>query len=239
MTITRFSTGAKRENFLAGNYTYTGIPTGRVAYYPGTLSGGNLVNSLGTNGTGSSLSQVSGYTGNAVSFNGSAFCNLNFNSNPSAMTWAFWMKAAMPTASGNILNNVSYFAASITDFPFSMTTTTDGRVACSLSSGNDFIADAVISTGSVVCDNTWHFIAFTYTANSSGKMYVDGNLSSSASINFSLSTSTRNWFLGRDAFPYGGGSPGRFYVGALDEISYYTRELSVSEIRSLMIVSGS
>lgn len=239
MTVTRFSTGVQRENFLTTNYAYGGIPTGRVAYYPGTLSSGNLVNSLGSNGTGTSLSQVTGYTGNAVSFNGSAYCNLNFSSNPSAMTWAFWMKAAMPSAQGSILNNVSYFAQSITDFPFSAVTGTDGRVYWSLSNGNDFTADLTLSTNSVVCDNSWHFIAITYTANSSAKLYVDSNLSASSTISFALSTSSQNWFLGRDALPNGGGAPGRFYVGSLEEVSYYTKELSATEVRSLMLAGGS
>jgi hypothetical protein len=224
---------------LAGNPPFAPLPEGRVAYFPGTITSGSLINTLGTNGTTTNVTQVAGNKGNAASFNGSSsFVNLNFNSNPTALTWAFWIKAAQPAAQGQIINNVAYFADATTNFPFQIVANTSATVSALLSSGNDYVLDATVTSATAVSDNTWHFIAVTYTANSSVKLYVDGALSASASINFTTSTSAYNWFLGRDAFPYSGGEPGRFLNGILDEISYYTRELSLAEVQALMAQNG-
>lgn len=221
---------------LAGNAPFAPLPAGRVAYYPGTITSGNLVNTLGTNGTGTNVTQVAGNKGNAVSFNGSSsYVDLNFASNPSALTWAFWIKAAQPAAQGQIINNVAYFADSTTNFPFQIVANTSATVSALLSSGNDYSIDATVTSATNVSDNTWHFVAVTYTANDSVKLYVDGLLSASTAINFAVSTSAYDWYLGRDAFPYSGGLPGRFLNGALDEISYYTRELSLAEVQALML----
>lgn len=221
---------------LAGNAPFAPLPTGRVAYYPGTITSGNLINTLGANGTVTNVTQVTGNKGNAASFNGSSsYVDLNFNSNPTALTWAFWIKAAQPSSQGQIVNNVAYFADSTTNFPFQIVANTSATVSALLSSGNDYSIDATVTTTTNVSDNSWHFIAVTYTANSSLKIYVDGLLSASTAISFATSTSAYNWFLGRDAFPYSGGLPGRFLNGILDEVSYYTRELSLAEVQALML----
>jgi hypothetical protein len=225
---------------LAGNPPFAPLPEGRVAYYPGTITSGSLINTLGTNGTTTNVTQVAGNKGNGASFNGSSsFVNLNFNSNPSALTFAFWIKAAQPAAQGQIVNNVAYFADATTNFPFQIVTNTSGTIQVLLSSGNDYVTDASIVTPTSVLNNTWRFVAVTYTANSSVKLYVDGALSASTTLSFAVSTSAYNWFLGRDAYPYSGGEPGRFLNGILDEISYYTRELSLAEVQALMAQDGS
>jgi hypothetical protein len=214
------------------------LPSGRVAYYPGTVTSGNLVNALGSNGVGTNLAQVSGNKGNAVSFNGSsAYVDLNFNSNPANMTWAFWIKA--PNASsGTLINNISYYATTTASFPLNTGFTTGNKLTTAWSKGDDYVQDLILISNAAIADNSWHFVAFTYASNSAVKIYVDGTLDNSASINFTISTSPFNWFIGRQAYIQGGGSA--IYANAiLDEISYYERVLSSTEVTALMNQGGS
>jgi hypothetical protein len=215
------------------------LPTGRVAYFPGTVTSGNLVNSLGSNGIGTSLTQVTGNKGNAVSFNGTtSFVDLNFNSNPTAMTWAFWLKASSG-ASGTLLSNISYYATTLASFPLNTALTTGDKMITAWSKGDDYSQDLFLTTTNVVADGTWHFVTITYTANTSVKLYVDGVLDNSSAINFTISTSPFNWYFGRQANIQGSGAVGGFLNGQIDELSYYDKELSATEVADLMSQAGS
>lgn len=210
-------------------------PSDYYAYWDMTLLS-NTISSVGTRSATSNTVDVSPSLGvygtESCSFNGtSSYVDLGFNDNfSSEMTWAFWV---YPIASGGeIISKISFYAASVTDFPFTVIAGVDSIVAA-FSYGNDYSADITLT--SPVVYNRWSHIAITYKASTSAKIYKDGVLQDSAIPTGSISTNTRNWVFGRSSYPYGGGVPGRFYSGYLDEVYLYNRELTSTEIQSFIV----
>jgi hypothetical protein len=152
----------------------------------------------------------------------------------STNTWSLWIK---PTVSGGpLVNKVSYYAFSTNDFPWQMNYNSNtGKIEVLVDSGNDYSTDQTIqSTGSQnLTDGNWHHVAVVTKSQSYVKIYIDGILDTNAATSVNIAPGSRNYFLGRDSFPYGGGEPGRFYNGSMADVRYFPSELTLGEVQSI------
>jgi len=76
-------------------------------------------------------------------------------------------------------------------------------------------------------DNTWHHYAVTYDSAGSITIYVDASEIRSDPSAGTLDTTTNPWQFGRAEFD------GEYYDGDLDDIRYYNKELSSTEVSNL------
>jgi len=97
-----------------------------------------------------------------------------------------------------------------------------------VSPGADSANDIFVNVTSAITDNDWHHIAVTASGNGGTlKMYKDGSLiGSNSGLTTTTSTSYHNMQIGA----VGGASPTNFLGGHLDEVAFFTRELTLSEI---------
>ena len=171
----------------------------------------------------------------AIKFDGSTtYCDTGINAYSSTSTWSLWIK---PTVSGGpLVNKVSYYAASTNDFPWQLNYNSNtGKIELLIDSGNDYTTDQTVqSTGSQnLIDGSWHHISVVTKSQSYVKIYIDGSLDTNSATSVNIASGSRNYFLGRDAYPYSGGSPGRFYNGSMYDVRYVPYELTLGEIQSI------
>ena len=88
--------------------------------------------------------------------------------------------------------------------------------------------DVYVNVNDGITDNNWHHIAVTGSGSGGTlKMYKDGSLIGSTSgLTTTTDTSLHNMQIGA----VGGASPVNFLGGHLDEVAFFTRELTLSEI---------
>lgn len=171
----------------------------------------------------------------AMKFDGSStYYDTGVSTFASTNTWSLWIK---PTVSGGpLVNKVSYYAFSTNDFPWQLNYNSNtGKIEILVDSGNDYSTDQTIqSTGSQnLADGNWHHVAVVTKSQNYVKIYIDGILDTNATTSVNIAAGSRNYFLGRDAFPYGGGVPGRFYNGSMADVRYFPSELTLGEIQSI------
>ena len=85
----------------------------------------------------------------------------------------------------------------------------------------------IVSSDSTIIDpNKWYHVAFTYTDNDV-KLYLDNVLvgSNAMSLSPNVSSSTSNFFLGKDDVSY--------MSGCVDEIKLYNRVLNSNELSDI------
>jgi hypothetical protein len=84
-----------------------------------------------------------------------------------------------------------------------------------------------------MCDGNWHQFVFTLTSGV-GRIYVDGVLNNSATPGFIVPLNAAiPMNMGCDIRGLAPGSPANWYNGALDEIGFWTRALSGTEVGQL------
>lgn len=76
-------------------------------------------------------------------------------------------------------------------------------------------------------DQAWHHIVITYAADEM-TMYVDGQLQSKSSNVFTVSDVMTNYLLG-----YAHGYAGQYWKGIIDDLRYYSRTLTASDVQKL------
>jgi len=131
--------------------------------------------------------------------------------------------------STTIVGKRRYFAGAYEEFPLVLGAATD-LIYCSLSRGDDYAADVSLTTGSLDL-NQWHCISFTHT-NNSHKLYLNGNLVASSSVDCVLSTTSQPWRIGASSELGGGVNQTKFY-GVISDIRIYDYELCSNEIKWL------
>jgi len=168
--------------------------------------------------------------GAALQFNGTSTCTVTLPEDPriksTDMTFSAWIK---PVFNSGSASQYIVFTKNIASSNFE-------AYALALNSSGSFIATkgdngAVASAfGTVTINsNTWHHVAFTFNA-SEIRLYVDGNLDLTVS-----STITAGYQTGKKVI-LGGSAESAFdlpYNGAMDNVRFYNRVLSASEISQL------
>ena len=100
--------------------------------------------------------------------------------------------------------------------------------------GSDAGNFLLVSTGVSVLDNAWHHVVGMFTG-SEVQIYLDGILKQSQPQTSPVASNSRGLYIGA---AWGGGTPTRHFHGLIDEAQYYTRALSLAEIRSLYNAGG-
>ncbi len=194
-----------------GDYAYDSSPYGNT----GTVHGASWVTGLRTS---------SGYS-LASSFNGNDDY-VEVPSSPSlrvsnAVTIAAWIKISRKSGDSSdqiIVSKNGY------DYILNVFGTGRGANVGKIEVGGNALSPAWLVGSTVVDDDKWHYIVFTYNG-SMKKIYVDGALDAYASTSGSFASTTGALRIGRQ--PSG---DARQVDGVIDEVRIYDRALSANEI---------
>lgn len=125
----------------------------------------------------------------------------------------------MPVSYANsysfIFNKSSFYAVNVSDFPITLYQDGSGYINFTLSIGNDFNWDVVLTSTDVVDIDQWAVISGTADITAT-KLYIDGTLDQSGS-GVTLSSNSRAYTFGQSAFPYAGGVGINEYNGRISE----------------------
>jgi len=195
----------------------------------GTTAYDSTVNSRNGVITGATWNSTS-ISGTALYFDGDEdYVNTGISTTLQKFTVTAWVKPL--STAGDIMEVIgkrSYYVTAITDFPFALYLNAAGTQATVfVDSGNDFNFDLSTSTGTFT-NNVWHQLVASYDG-SVLKIYLDGNLSNSASGSVTLSSNARNYFIGRASYE----DHNTDYKGVIDEAAIYDKAFSADEVKSL------
>ncbi len=84
-------------------------------------------------------------------------------------------------------------------------------------------------SGTLYTDNTWHHAVYTYSDTNGGKLYVDGELKDTATDNLTSDIHDAETFVIGGYYP----NNSHGFVGLIDEVMVYSRELTASEVSEL------
>ena len=158
--------------------------------------------------------------------------DLNFNANYTTictLEFLFKADATQSASTPHIYSKNQFFAAAFPDFPISIRwDTANTRLQAVLSSGGDFTADLTLNS-TTLSTATWHHVVFVYRGNGLCELYINGALDASASIGFSISSTSMNWLVG-SATENSGGVNNTAFVGKIAEVAFYDKGLSASRI---------
>lgn len=129
---------------------------------------------------------------------------------------------------GVIISKSTFYADSFSNFPVSLYASPLGSIGFSLSTGNDYSAENTF-TYSYSAD-TWYHVVGVFQQNGTSGLYINGTLVDSAITNYPLSSSNRNWTVGRHALEYSGGLNNSNYVGLIQHVAVYSFPLSEDRI---------
>lgn len=174
--------------------------------------------------------------GNCVQMNGVndyiSCGNASFNPT-SQFTIEAWVNIQQLPNTGNtyeLVSKRSYFASAFTDFPISLELGSSGKMLGRLSNGNDYLPDAELFSTTILQPNQWYHIAFTYKANSSTTLFINGVPEATATINFTISTNARAWTIGRASEEVAGGIGKSGFKGYIDEVRIWNTERTTANI---------
>ncbi len=125
-----------------------------------------------------------------------------------------------------IVNKVSYFATFPTDFPVTLRMDYEngyGVLCLALSKGDDYNHDLFLRIYGLQMNNVF-FVGCSYKDGYKASLYCNG-LFQEAPWVYTVSTNTRNWYLGRASYPYGGGAGNNGFHGIIDEARMFSRYL--------------
>jgi uncharacterized protein (TIGR03437 family) len=183
---------------------------------------GTAVSDSSGNGNSGTLagpfSRVPGQVGNAVSFGGTsriandAPASANFPAGTAARTMAAWIR---------IPARVTSTAMILCHDDFSMQVVAGG------------VFQAAVTGITRVDDGSWHHVAAVYEGQGGNfRLYVDGQLDQIGTVGDANTKTGGNWRIGQDL----GGQES--FPGEIDEVRYYGRALSVSEIQAIVTADG-
>ena len=88
-------------------------------------------------------------------------------------------------------------------------------------------ANLAFTTDAVEGDGLWHHIATTWAKDGNLKIYLDGTLKDTTAISGTFIGSFTTATIGNDA------DGGAFWIGNIDEVTLFNKELSLTEVTSL------
>ena len=199
---------------------------GVEAPYSTSVSIKSTSDTIGTNhGTAvGGLTYSTGKVGNAFSFNGSSYINLNNDGfKPTGSftftTWAYYSNSSTTQTIATLVSSNGYlgFRVFITGNNVTFRTFPSGTTINELS-----------TTNTPLSINTWNLITCVLDISSGMKIYVNGNLCASNSINTAISWGSTT--INRIGVNWDGGT---YYTGLLDSINMYSKALTADEVRAL------
>lgn len=206
--------------------------TDNIKYY--YKMDGNSNDATGTvNGTDTSMSYASadGKINQGGHFSGSGYVQLSDVSLgiTTGFTITAWVKTNTVTNTPQILNRDSFSGPSCRDWQFYISTA--GKVGFIRFNSTPSVVTNFQSTGTVN-DNNWHFVCAVFDNAVGSKIYIDGSQDGSDSV-----TTNNNDATGVTPV-IGAGHNGNptiqnIFTGSIDEVGFWTRGLSASEITSL------
>lgn len=210
------------------------IPTnGLVAYYPfnGNVNdeSGNAVN--GTNNGGTFINDRYGNASKAIQFNGNSWIDIGTSIQDSIFIINFWANiSALPT-SGNTAAFISKIDNNSPNLykNYEVRLLSDGKLNIIIAGGS-FIWNAFTSANGLSINN-WKMISIRFNGNSAS-IFIDGLLDASSSFSRCKISNVKTVF-GRRAVPNSAGQDNLFFNGKLDEVRFYNRSLSDSEIQQI------
>jgi hypothetical protein len=241
--ITALSSTSFSYTLPFDNYDLEVLDDDPVLYYRMSAPSGTSEPSLGSNTTAGTYTgtytlaepEIVSSTGASVRFQGSSAAgrlNSNVNTNYTAFcTLECWIR---PEASGHgtgakILNKISYFANSTNDFPIYLGFDPVAfKVQFGLSSGNDFNPDEVLESAVLTPSQVYHVVG-VYRANGLCELYINGVLADSATIGFTISSTTYNWSVGA-ATPYIEPATSSTFNGQISDAAVYDKALAQADV---------
>jgi hypothetical protein len=216
--------------------TCQAAPANLVSFFPADGSGADIRGGNTANLTGGA-NYGTGQVGQAFQFNGTTGyaqvgnpANLRFTT---GMTIEAWINLRGST-NGVLSAIATKWGQIFTDTPDSdswglwvNTTAAGGRQLFSALHFNG--ARETTLEGGAIPLNTWTHVAMTYdSAASRFRLYVNGQQTATIAGSGAIYPSNRNVTIGReDSFQT------RYFNGLIDEVSFYSRELSAAEIQSV------
>lgn len=211
------------------------IPTtGLMAWYP-FIGNANDMSGNGNNGTVNGATLTSDRFGNvnsAYNFNGTntyiSVPNVASQGN-AARTIVCWVNSNYLGPQGAISTG-----SAATCQAFNLVTSYQNNIGIPGLMGYDVSCDYFPSTGTSATNGVWKFLSITYDMNSNIKIYVNGILDNSG--NLGHNTTGQENFIGRsnDLILYP-----NYWNGKIDDIRFYNRALTQSEITALYNESSS
>jgi len=184
-------------------------------------------------GTGYNKSNVTGHDGNnAWSFNNaSTYVDLgqNFNfdrTDPFSITW--WMKSTHNSFDAIMANSDSSNKGWML---VNNNTSRDIEFRLSNTWGSNYLISGFNNAS--LYDNNWHMVTMVYDGSSDANntvWYMDGTQQTNINIQNSLTGSTTN---SHDTWIGKRGSAPEWYNGSLDDVAFYNKELTSSEVTSI------
>lgn len=207
------------------------LTTNLVSYYK---LDSNSNDSLGSNnGTDTGVSYANaGIIGNCATYSGSSgsYTDIGTGIVPTtAMSVSLWINCSNTTSYQGIAGRTDATSVATTAEIIRISGTTSGKIEWQVCiSPNPFTAEST----TVLSNNTWYHIVGTWDGSSGNlKLYINGSLEKTVTS----ATGTLNSPAGINRIfgKYGTYNGGLFYGGKIDEIGYWTRELSSTEVTQL------
>ena len=201
-------------------------PQGLVGYWNFDQGSGTIAyDSSGNNNQGTihGASRTGGKINGALNFNGQnnyVDCGKSETLDPTqAATLEAWINFNQLPSAANHIMEIASRSGGGTDLDLQVET--DNRIKFFIGTGTPNVA----ISNTVVVTNTWYHIAVTYQASNNIKIYVNGVLEKTTSINIARNANPNNFTIGQSGF-----WPGRFFNGIIDEVKVFNRALSAQEI---------
>jgi hypothetical protein len=212
----------------SAGFDASNLSSGLVSWWRGEGNGNDSVGP--NNGTLNNVSFVQGrFGGLAFSFDGTTSAVVIPTSTTldvaTGFGVSFWTKvAAWPSASTFFVNK---WVTGLEDKNISLGQ--DGRVGFFLY----FTASQPVLSTTALTLNTWHHVAATYDG-ATAKIYIDGALDASEAATGDVGDNVGSLTFGHNAVRGAAESVNNgFLTGALDEVRWYNRTLSASDVAAL------
>ncbi len=220
ITGSNFAVGWDKENGLVGNWRMD------------ETGGGTMADSSGNSnsGTATGTTIVTGKIGNGRSFNGTSDyvnlgnpANMNFNDTAS-YSIAFWVKSSLATPTGQDILSKDNIAG-------------DQRIHFYINNGTIW-RWAGLGGPTISSSDGWMYVVYTYSASGSNNgtetFYKNGVQVSTRTGAMPAPQTSTNWNLGRTQFSSGSW----YFSGSLDEVRFYNRTLTPTEVSQLGVATG-
>ena len=221
-----------------------GMASGLLGYWKADEGTGLVASdSSGNNNHGAlsgGASWTTGKIGQALSFDGqtgTVRIPRNAALEPQALTVAAWVKrSGTQTSWANVVRKTwgNNSGPTYTSWSLQLNPGGSGSDVIAFNTGHSGYADVMSSPLGTLPDGVWTHVTAVYDPSGAApqkKLYLNGVLAKSETLTDPIlydSTATGDIYFGQN----GGG--GEYYTGALDEVKYYGRALSDSEILALV-----